>query len=109
MCSIHCPCLTVDLLYAVSSHAIHTASMGLHARAINNFVFSKHYITKIFKDAHLVVMILTITGFAVVLLLLGTAIPQLRGTPTEERDSEFPSGFTVYIKSSCMKRYDYNY
>ena len=38
-----------------------------------------------------------IAGIALLLLLLGTAIPQLRGTITEARDLEFPDGLTVCL------------
>ena len=44
------------------------------------------------------IFILIITGVAVLLLLLETAIPQLRGLVTQERDQEHPSGKTVHIK-----------
>lgn len=47
------------------------------------------------KDWHLIIVTVTITSIAVVLLLLGTAIPQLRGDVTITRDSEHPDGLTV--------------
>ena len=36
-----------------------------------------------------------VTGIALILLLLGTAIPQLRGVVTETIDPERPDGITV--------------
>jgi hypothetical protein len=39
--------------------------------------------------------ILVVAGIAVLLLLLGTAIPQLRGMTTEARDIESPDGLSV--------------
>ena len=50
---------------------------------------------QILKDPHLVVIILVVTGVAVLLLLLEAAVPQLRGTITLERDIENPTGQTV--------------
>ena len=40
---------------------------------------------------------LVIAGIALLLLLLGTSIPQLRGTITEARDLEFLDGLTVCL------------
>ena len=40
---------------------------------------------------------LTITGIAVFLLLLGSAVPHLRGNVTLENDLEDPTGETVSI------------
>ena len=56
---------------------------------------------QVYKDWHLFVIILVITGIAVLLLLLETAIPYLRGTISHERDLEDPVGETVqhYTKS----------
>lgn len=47
------------------------------------------------KDQHVMVIILAVTGVAVLLLLLETAIPYLRGSITQERDMENLSGETV--------------
>jgi hypothetical protein len=41
------------------------------------------------------VFTLVVAGITVFLLLLGTAIPQLRGTITDARDIESPSGLSV--------------
>ena len=43
------------------------------------------------------VFTLVVAGIAIFLLLLGTAIPQLRGTATETRDTESPNGLSVSI------------
>ena len=54
------------------------------------------------------VIILAVTGIAVLLLLLESAVPYLRGSITLERDMENPSGETVrhnnyhYIVWLCM-------
>ena len=54
-----------------------------------------HNFVQIFKDWHLMVFTLVVAGIALLLLLLGTAIPQLRGMITEARDLEFPDGLSV--------------
>ena len=41
------------------------------------------------------VFTLVVAGIALLLLLLGTAIPQLRGMIVEARDLEFPDGLSV--------------
>ena len=41
--------------------------------------------------------ILVLAGITIFLLLLGTAIPQLRGMATEIRDIESPNGLSVSI------------
>ena len=43
------------------------------------------------------VFTLVVAGIAVLLLLLGIAIPQLRGMATETRDIETPDGLSVSI------------
>ena len=53
-----------------------------------------YYIQRL-KDQHVMVIILAVTGVAVLLLLLETAIPYLRGSITRERDMENLSGETV--------------
>ena len=45
------------------------------------------------------VIILVVTGIAVLLLLLETAVPYLRGSITLERDMENLSGETVRIET----------
>ena len=50
---------------------------------------------QILKDSQLVVIILVVTGVAVLLLLLEAAVPHLRGAITLERDIENPTGQTV--------------
>ena len=50
-----------------------------------------------FKDKHLFILILIITGAAVVLVLLETAVPYLSGSISQERDQEHPDGKTVII------------
>ncbi|MCG8620581.1 MAG: hypothetical protein MJE68_01100, partial [Proteobacteria bacterium] len=50
---------------------------------------------QIFKDWHLMLFILVLAGITIFLLLLGTAIPHLRGTATEIRDIESPNGLSV--------------
>ena len=48
------------------------------------------------------VFTLVIAGIAVVLLFLGTVIPQLRGTITEARDLESSDGLSVCKLKSCI-------
>ena len=43
------------------------------------------------------VLTLIVAGIALVLLLFGTAIPQLRGSITMARDLEFPDGISVSV------------
>ena len=50
----------------------------------------------LFKEIHQV-LILIVTGIAVVLVVLETAIPYLRGTINQERDQEDPDGKTVHL------------
>ena len=50
---------------------------------------------QVLKDRHLLLFILIITGVAVLLLILETAIPYLRGSVSQERDQEDPDGKTV--------------
>ena len=50
---------------------------------------------QLLKDQHVMVIILAVTGVAVLLLLLETAVPYLRGSTTLERDMENPDGETV--------------
>ena len=50
---------------------------------------------QVLKDWHLLVATMVVTGTSVLLLLLETAIPQLRGKVTQEVDQENPSGMTV--------------
>ena len=52
--------------------------------------------SQVLKDWHLLVCILVITGVAVLLLLIETAVPQLCGSVTQEKDQEQPSGKTVH-------------
>ena len=58
---------------------------------------------QIFKDWHLMVFTLVVAGIAVLLLLFGTAIPQLRGMATETRDIESPGGLSVSIILNIQK------
>ena len=51
------------------------------------------------KDWQMLILIVLITGFAVLLLFLESAIPHLRGSVTPERDQEHPSGKTVRAPS----------
>ena len=59
-----------------------------------------------FKDWHLVIFIIIVTGIAVFLLVLEVAIPQLRGSVTRVRDQEQPEGRTVctiaYLRAVCV-------
>jgi hypothetical protein len=57
--------------------------------------YSSVNLLQIFKDWHLMIFTLIVAGIAVFLLLLGTAIPQLRGMITEVRDIESPDGLSV--------------
>ena len=60
--------------------------------------FSVHLLSlviQLLKDHHIMVIILAVTGIAVLLLLLETAVPYLRGSITLERDIENLSGETV--------------
>ena len=52
---------------------------------------------QVFKDWHLVIFIIIITGIAVLLLVVEVAIPQLRGSVQHVRDQEQPEGKTVII------------
>ena len=52
---------------------------------------------QILKDWHLFAATMALTGITVVLLLLETSIPYLRGNVTKERDQEHPSGKTVCL------------
>ena len=54
-----------------------------------------HISTQLLKDRHVMVIILAVTGIAVLLLLLELAVPYLRGSITLEREVENPSGETV--------------
>ena len=45
---------------------------------------------------------LSITGVGVVLLILGSAVPQLRGYVMQERNQENPSGITVCLPYNLM-------
>lgn len=49
------------------------------------------------------VFTLVVAGIAVLLLLFGTAIPQLRGMATETRDIESPDGLSVSIILKIQK------
>ena len=60
------------------------------------------YLPQIFKDWHLMMFTLVIVGIAVLLLFLGTVIPQLRGTIIEIRDLESPDGLSVCKLKSCI-------
>ena len=51
------------------------------------------------------VFTLVVAGIALLLLFLGTAIPQLRGTITEARDLEFPDGLSVSEIANVLKLY----
>ena len=68
---------------------------------LNNDV-DRGYLPQIFKDWHLMVFTLVIVGIAVLLLFLGTVIPQLRGAITETRDLESPDGLSVCKLKSCI-------
>ena len=77
-----------------------TEQKSKHLILIIKFVPSFHAIiiikfSQVLKDRHLLVCILVITGVAVLLLLIETVVPQLRGSVTQERDQEQPSGKTV--------------
>ena len=50
---------------------------------------------QVLKDCHLVGATMALTGVTLFLLLLETAIPQLRGKVTQEVDQENPTGKTV--------------
>lgn len=52
---------------------------------------------QILRDHHLIIIATVITGIAVLLLLLESAIPHIRGRLTLERDLEDPRGQTVSI------------
>lgn len=52
-------------------------------------------IMQVFKDWHLVIFILLVTGLTILLLVLEVTIPQLRGSVTRVRDLESPDGRTV--------------
>ena len=60
-----------------------------------NIIIMQH--AQILKDHHLIIIAIVITGIAVLLLLLESAIPHVRGRLTLERDLEDPSGRTVSI------------
>ena len=50
---------------------------------------------QVLRDWHLLAVTMVVTGTSVFLLLLETAIPQLRGKVAKEVDQENPSGMTV--------------
>ena len=52
---------------------------------------------QVLKDWHLVAATMAVTGTTMILLLLGTSIPPLRGRVTQEVDQEHPTGKTVSI------------
>lgn len=53
------------------------------------------FFEQIYKDWHLMIFTMTVAVIAFFLLLLGTAIPQLRGNVSQSRDIERPSGISV--------------
>ena len=53
--------------------------------------------TQVFKDRHLLILILIITGVAVALVFLERSIPYLRGSVSKELDQEQPFGKTVCV------------
>ena len=63
-----------------------------------------------FKDWQLLILILLVTGIAVLLLLLEESIPQLRGAVIRRRDEEHPYGKTVciYVYMSDCHRWKRN-
>ena len=54
------------------------------------------------KDWHMIAAVLSITGIGVVILILGSAVPQLRGYVMQERNPENPSGITVCLTKNLM-------
>ena len=52
---------------------------------------------QIFRDWHLMIFTVVVTGIALFLLLLRTLIPQLRGNVVLTRDSKRPDGLTVSL------------
>ena len=63
---------------------------------------------QVYKDKHLFILILIITGAAVVLVLLETAVPYLRGSISQERDQEHPDGKTVIYVADHYANLTYN-
>ena len=52
---------------------------------------------QILKDWHLVAITVIVTGVSILLLLLETSVPHLRGSITQEIDQEHPTGMTVSL------------
>ena len=50
---------------------------------------------QILKDWQLVAITVSVTSVTILLLLLETAVPHLRGKVTQEIDQEHPTGTTV--------------
>lgn len=61
------------------------------------YIHSLKFNIQVLKDCHLVAATMAVTGLTLFLLVLETAIPQLRGKVTQEVDQENPSGKTVSI------------
>ena len=62
-----------------------------------------YYVSQIQTDLHLLVVVLSTTGIVVFLLLLGEAIPHLRGDVRLEVDMENPYG--VNVSCLCMHEF----
>ena len=52
---------------------------------------------QILKDWHLVAITVIVTSVTMLLLLLETSVPHLRGSITQEIDQEHPTGTTVSL------------
>ena len=63
----------------------------------NNGILALSLTLQKLKDRHMIVITLGVTGIAVLLLLLGTAIPSIWGNVTLERDGENSNGRTVRV------------
>ena len=80
------------------NYDINTAtSYGSIIKIVYTYIVCKkiYHPPQVLKDWRLLVATMVVTGTSVLLLLLETAIPQLRGKVTQEVDQESPSGMTV--------------
>ena len=60
-----------------------------------------HY-SQVLRDWHLLAVTMAVTATSILLLLLETAIPPLKGKVTQEVDQEHPSGMTVSALSAMQ-------
>ena len=56
---------------------------------------------QVLKDRHLIAVTIVVTGITILLLLLETSVPYLRGNVSQEIDQEHPTGRTVSLLHAC--------